>query len=322
MTADPIDPVALVMVGLGGTIIEVDGQPVNVTITCGACGGPCRGHESRTMQEVPLEGTSRIVPPDPFAIGIDERLRADITRAIIDYARNMPRTLQSAIGPSDAGHPCLRHLAYKLTETPEPAIQGNDVLPSLVGTWAHKGLDVVFGPDSPNAARWIVDRELVAWEGPGGRGHGDAYDTLTNTVVDWKFKGTEAMRDVRKGIISEQYRAQLHIYGLGWENLGFPVQYVCDAFFSRGGNLEGKYGLHPHVERYDRTIALRAQERLLDLETAVVAILELDKHPAAWEHVPATPTDCHFCPWLQIGATDLSVACPGDTATATEGNAA
>lgn len=299
---DNVDPVALVMVGLGGTIIEIDGQPVNITAP------------TAILSDTAVEGAPSTAP-DPFAVSKKDRLRGEFIRAIIDDANGSARSLQRAIGPSEVGHPCKRHLMYKIMEVP-PVSRGGDVLPGQMGTWGHAGLGAIFGGPQ-YAGRWIIEQELVAWDGPGGRGHGDAYDTLTNTVIDWKFKGTEGMRDIRKGIVSEQYRAQLQVYGLGWENLGYPVEDVCDVFIPRGGLLEGRYGLELYMEPYDREKALSYRERLLDLETAAV-ILKLDTSPAGWEHVPATPTDCHFCPWRQPGAFDLSVACPGDTAIATE----
>ena len=232
----------------------------------------------------------------------------------------MPRNRQAAIGPSEIGHPCARHLAYKVLSWPTVNEGGADPLPSLIGTWAHDGMDSVFG--APKwGGRFICNQELVAWDGPGGRGHGDCYDTETQTVIDWKFKGTEAMRDVRKGIIGAQYRVQLHTYGLGWQNLGYPVRYVSDAFFSRGGNLLGKYGLHMHVEDYEPDIALKARERLTNIVVAA-SMLDVEKNPANWAEIPATPIDCHFCPWLRHGSTDLSVACPGDETPATKENAA
>jgi hypothetical protein len=255
--------------------------------------------------------------PDPFADTprtIDESFAITemVQETVVDFWQNHPRSLQTRIGPSEIGHPCKRHLAYKLLDWPQ-VNKGGDPLPSFVGTGAHLMMDQAFtyANEKLGRERYIMNRELTIR--PGLTGHGDCFDTDTGTVLDWKFPGTEPMRKYRKNILGDTYRVQLHAYGLGWENAGHTVNAVADVFMSRGGNILGKYGAHTIREPYSRQIVLDALERLDSVLVAADA-LDVEHNPAMWELIPATPDHCDWCPWFLPRVKDLSAGCPGDTA--------
>jgi hypothetical protein len=270
-----------------------------------------------TAPTVPPTEPNPVAAADPFAMRLAQTPAERITamvQEIVEYgARNVERSLQSAIGPSEIGHPCNRQIAYKLLDW-HKATEGFDVLPATVGTGAHLMFAQYFRAWNKHIGR---ERFLVEYEvtvGGNLKGSCDCFDTDTGTVLDWKFKGTEAMRDYRKDILDHQYVVQLNAYGLGMENAGYTVNEVADVFMSRGGLLRGKYGAHTIRLRYDRQIALDAMQNVENVLVAVSA-LDVEAHPERWALIPATTTDCHFCPWLRPGSTDLSVACPGARAT-------
>lgn len=258
-------------------------------------------------------GVTAAAPANPFRleahVAPSDAITAMVQDAVVDFSQNAPRSLQREIGPSEIGHPCRRHLAYKLVDWPT-CNNGQDPLPSMVGTGAHRMMDDVFAfkNEKLGRERFIMDRELTIR--PGLTGHGDCFDTDTGFVLDWKFPGTEPMREYRKNIIGQTYRVQLHTYGLGWENAGYTVRGVADVFFSRGGNLLGKFGAHTFYETFDRQVALDALDTL-DKVSAIATALDVDTYPERFELIPATPDHCDWCPWHKPKSVDLALGCPG-----------
>lgn len=257
-----------------------------------------------------------VAQADPFA---DEPTdpAAEITRRVCDvltdYSHNgIARNTQKALGPSEIGHPCNRHLAYRLMDWP-PAGADGDELPSLVGTGAHLIMAEAFRWKNHQLGRerFIVERKLQIR--PGLFGSGDCFDTDTHTVLDWKFPGSSKMKEYRRGAISAQYRAQLHLYGLGWENAGYQVTAVADVFLPRGGRMRGRDGACTIREPYNRQLALDTLANL-DAVAVSVDVLDVDANPVLLAAIPATPGPwCIYCPFYLPGSTDLARGCPGDT---------
>lgn len=244
---------------------------------------------------------------DSFTAPGDHAIVADIKQMMYHAYHNAPRSLQEEAGPSEIGEPCARRLAYKVMR--EPELTHSDPLPSIVGTAAHKWME--------NACRlwnekvgeevWLVEQELPV--GANIVGHCDAYHVPRHLVVDWKFPGTEPMKGYRKDGPSEVYRIQAHLYGLGWANLGYKVDKVGIAFFSRGGNLEGRYGLHMWTEDYNPAVAEEALQRYYGI-TELTALLNVEEHPENYALIPDSPDSCHHCPQRVEGAV-IGRVCPG-----------
>lgn len=244
---------------------------------------------------------------DSFTGPGDHAVVEDIKRMIYNAYDNHPRGLQEEAGPSEIGEPCARRLAYKIMR--EPKLNKSDPLPSIVGTAAHRWLEDACAMWNAKAGEtvWITETELPI--APGILGHTDAYHVPRRMVIDWKFPGTEPMREYRNNGPSDVYRCQAHLYGKGWTNLGVPVDRVGIAFFSRGGNLEGKYGLHFWSEPYDPEIAETALKRFQTI-TELVIMLDVENHPENYRHIPASPLSCHHCP-QRVEGVEIGRTCPG-----------
>lgn len=220
-----------------------------------------------------------------------QELRDELLQAVLDFEKNRPRSLQTEIGPSQAGAVCARRLAWAVTARPGTNGRG-DPLPSMVGTSMHRTMEEVM--EAHNKAlgyeRWLTET-AVKEPIPGTC---DLYDTKTFTVIDWKFPGTTAFKKYSTQGPSPEYREQIHLYGLGNVNLGRRVDNVGIMFIPRAGRLSGS---HLFLEPYDEDRAKATAKRLEDIKTVVTG-LDIRKHPERANHVPATPSDhCGFCPY-------------------------
>lgn len=244
-------------------------------------------------------------------------LRAEIMRVVQTADAEAPRSRQTAIGPSEVGHPCDRYLAYKLFAATPVNVRHDNWL-AILGTATHAWLADAFQADNTRLGRtrWTVEHRVYATDGLSGSC--DLYDHDTATVIDHKILGVTSLRKIRSGDIPPKYRTQLHIYGYGHTRAGRPVQTVALACYPRADTLRGEYsgnGLHLHTEPYDPAIALAALERIAKV-TQDGAVLELDTHPDRYQLIPATPEDCRYCPYYKPGAASASDAgCPGQTTT-------
>ena len=111
-------------------------------------------------------------------------------------------------------------------------------------------------------------------------------------MIDWKNLGTTTYVKYAKDIGST-YRGQIHMYGRGFVNAGFPVEKVAVAILPRSGTLSK---MHLAVEDYDsalvdRILARREQTMLL-LDT-----FDVENNPERYEWFESTPDTCLFCPW-------------------------
>jgi len=242
----------------------------------------------------------------PGQTSLGEELRAEITAAIVDYARNLPRSLQKHLGPSEIGHPCDRKIAYKLTDWPTCNDDG-DPWPSLVGTAGHALLEKVFGQDKYAGTHQTETRVDAGVHG--GAGSLDLFQIVRSTVIDHKLVGPTSMREYKTHGPSPSYRTQVHTYAYAKSVAGARVDNVAIAFYPRGGMLSG---LYVWTEPYDESIATRALTRINLLEGLVEAIRPGDS-PDRFGDFTATPDHCGWCPWYRPKSKDLGAGCPGDS---------
>lgn len=170
---------------------------------------------------------------DADAGGLVPEVRAELLAAINAAYHGTARNRQTAIGPSQAGHPCARHLLY-MAKGHDRTQRFNDPWPSILGTAGHAWLDTALrkanGRDQrpmPNVGRCPVDPtgmhnvrddvhcaecRVQIWTPPTwiteGRvtvsaehdlhGNGDAFHVPTGTVVDFKILGTTKFDELRK----------------------------------------------------------------------------------------------------------------------------
>ncbi|MGW9437766.1 hypothetical protein [Streptomyces sp. NPDC055607] len=250
-----------------------------------------------------------------IATGNDEfsQLLAErIGQFIVAADAGSDRSQQRAIGPSEVGEPCERQLTYKLLDWPETNTE-RDPIAAIIGTGFHMWMADQF--TTRNTAlggdRYKVETRVTVRASPieAARleGSADLYDRLTRLNNDWKLVGVSSLDKYRRQGPGEKYRVQAHLYGLGQENAGEPVDRVAVTFIARHHELK----VHVWSEPYDRTVAETALVRL-DRIRDRAQVLELDLHPERWTQIPTNNrATCRFCPWLKPGSTDLSAGCPG-----------
>lgn len=240
----------------------------------------------------------------------EDSLELVVKQTIIHAATNAPRSLQTAIGPSEVGQPCLRRLAYKMLDV-EPASTSGDPWRPTVGTAAHAWLAdaLLLANRELGHDRWVVEERVQITDTLAGSC--DALDTQTHTVVDWKVVGPTSLKKYRsKRHPGEQYRKQLHLYGKGHRNAGRRVDHVAIVFLPSAGGLGDAY---VWTEPYDEQVADDAIARL-DLLRLALTVSRANGHGLhdVIDGVPATPEHaCVFCPHFRHGSTDLGVGCPG-----------
>lgn len=221
-------------------------------------------------------------------------LREEIFSAIIHHERHRPRSLQTHLGPSEAGSPCARRLAYSVTGTKSKG--GNiysEVMPSMIGTSMHSTMEKVMGLQNEILGRERWHSEIRVKEPI--EGTCDLYDEDTHTVVDWKFLGKSTHDKYSKHGPSVEYHEQVHLYGLGIQNLGYKVENVSIMMFNRNGRLRDA---HLWMEPFDAARAQRIADRLFAIEQ-ITKDMEMDKYPYRINLIPATPGDsCFFCPFF------------------------
>ncbi|MBA8925895.1 hypothetical protein BC739_003094 [Kutzneria viridogrisea] len=228
---------------------------------------------------------------------------------IRDADRYAPRSQQRALGPSEVGEPCPRRLAYRLLDA-ERTNSDSDPWAAIVGTAVHAWLAAAFlgANDRLGRIRYLVETRLEIR--PGLTGSCDLYDADEATVIDHKILGPTTMKAYSQNGPPPAYRAQAHLYGLGWTRLGVPVRDVALAFYPRSGLLSG---LRVWSEPYNPGTAQAALDRH-DQILALADALGCEHNPTAYQHIPRIPGhSCTYCPWLRPGP-DTGTACPGHLA--------
>lgn len=220
------------------------------------------------------------------------------------HEASRPRSLQTSIGPSEAGTPCDRRLAYKMLGT-EPSNLTSDPWAAIVGTSVHAWLDEAFRAqnerDGDDRTRWHCD---VKVELPGYmKGSVDLYDAKTGTVIDHKVLGGTSLTRFGKEGPSEQYRTQVHLYACGLRLTGANVQHVAIAAWSRTGMLRNALWWS---EPYDEDRVERALSRLDALRVTTDTL-----GAAALPLIATADAYCRYCPYYLPGVTDVEDACGG-----------
>lgn len=227
-----------------------------------------------------------------------------LKQLVRNHDASRPRSLQKRIGPSDVGTPCARRLMYRLVNV-DPVNTDSDPWAAIVGTAVHEWLRAAADAENERLGR---DRYLteVKVTLPGYMtGSADLVDLDTNTVIDHKVVGAAALKRVKAGAVSEQYRTQLHIYGLGLQLAGVPIEHVAIAYWSRSGALKDALFWTEPINHELVEAALRRLDALKELASL---------GPAALPLVPTADAFCLYCPHYLPAATDLETACPGHQA--------
>lgn len=240
-------------------------------------------------------------------------LGTELLGIIRQAIRDHPRSQQTRIGLSELGHECDRWISHKLAGTPAVNDRGAPWLPTI-GTAVHTWLEDAFDADNVrriaeyrNERRWLLENKVTA-----GRltGHGDIdgstdlYDTLTKTVVDWKVVGKTNLDKYRRHGPGDQYRTQVHANGRGWQNRRMTPTAVAVMFLPRNSELDDSVWWS---EPYDQGVADRAFARAEAIGMAVTAM-----GPSVHSAMSTRDSNCGYCPWWKLNATDLARACPGD----------
>lgn len=242
--------------------------------------------------------------PPPSTVG-------ELRQVFMDYEASRPRSLQVRLGPSEIGTPCQQKMARKLAGAPQRPVLEPQWAPWL-GTAGHTSMSeevLPFWNKQLGEDRWAAEDSLEVEPGRDGidgiYGHGDAFDELHGTVVDWKFLGNFSLDKLRAARrrelpvsewVSPEYRIQTHLYGRGHARKGRNVRWVRLVLFAR---TSARYDdAEEWTEAYDPTIAEHAIERYFDT-AQLTRELDLEGHPDQIASVPATPSTeaCKFCPF-------------------------
>lgn len=264
-----------------------------------------------TAAATPIGGSS------PWAAGYAATLR----RVLQEQAARAPRTLQQHLGPSELGVECDRQVVGKLAALPVTN-HVSDPWPSIRGTALHAYAEEAFAAANgrDQVMRWVTEQKVTAH--PDHPGTADLYDANEQAVVDHKFLGVTSMTKIRNAP-PRKYRAQLHLYGLGYLNLGLPVKRIAIAAYpATAASLDGLYvweqeftvdgyQLTPEAqvlldEVFAQTAARRAQAD--ELLAGRLGIDQVATHPDSGE--------CYFCPFYRPQAAhDHGTGCPGTAST-------
>jgi len=241
-------------------------------------------------------------------------LATELFTKIADSINNQPRSMQKRIGPSELGVPCARRVGYRLSGMPTVNNRGPAWKP-YVGTALHEQLANLMASDeaqritrNPEAGtRWHVEERLSVGEINGTEitGSCDLFDEANGAVWDWKFTSRNQIREnYRPKGPGEQYRAQAHLYGRGWERKGYEVRTVGVIFMTRDGEISDR---HVWSEEYNPAIAKAALTRASEISVALDALGADFVLPT----LDTADAHCRFCPWFRSGSQDLALGCPG-----------
>jgi len=217
-------------------------------------------------------------------------LRDDLIRMVRRAAAVAPRTVQSAIGPSQVGTPCDRSLAYQMHGGEDSNAKFSDPIPALVGSAFHRWLEhaatVDNGVEALNGAtgRWLTETPLsMTLDGYTMSGTCDLYDMGTGSVIDWKVVGQASHYKAKHEGVSLRYRVQAHLYGMGFVQAGLAVRNVAICMLPRNGPLNGMLFF---VEPYDDELAKSSLRRVAQLDGQ------------GWREVDTNPSEeaCRWCP--------------------------
>ena len=232
----------------------------------------------------------------------------DMKRVVVDHERSRPRSQQIQIGPSEAGNPCNRRLAYKLLGI-EAINTDSDPWASIVGTGVHAWLDTAFHQENGRLGwdRWATSLKIDL---PGYmRGTIDLYDHLTKTVIDHKVVGNTALKKAKDEGPSVQYTTQGQLYGAGLHIQGLEVQHVAIMYWSRSGMMRDAFLWSQPFDPNVTDVTLAKLDALKSITAAGADVLA---------DIP-TAADAFgmYCPYYLPAITNIAQGCPGHVGTNT-----
>jgi hypothetical protein len=268
---------------------------------------------------VTAAGLGTYVSPRGTMSGGDTQLRDLLIDIILDQENNRPRSMQTALGPSEIGDPCPRKLAYKISGMPEPESYKDDPWFAIIGTSVHTTIGSALERQNTLAlargemAPWLIEQRVNIRTGLDGSLEGslDAYNWLTQRVIDHKLVGVTSHRKYRRYGPSKVYHTQIQAYGVGAVRLGLKVDKVSIAFYPRFAGITE--ALYVWTGPFKPELVEKALKRL-DIITELVRQLNPLGDPGKFRDIKAVPSeDCRLCPWLRPG-TDTGDTCPGNLA--------
>ncbi len=222
------------------------------------------------------------------------------------HESSRPRSRQRTIGPSEAGTPCARRLAYRMLDV-DPVNTDSDPWAAIVGTSVHAWLERAFNGANVHGGEYLRWQTEMHVELPGYmRGSVDLYDGDTRTVIDHKVLGAASLKRFKADGPGEQYRTQVHLYACGLRIAGKPVEHVAIAAWSRSGQLKDAMWW---TEPYDEQRVEACLARFDALRTTTQAL-----GAAAIPLIPTADAHCMWCPFYLPGVTDVADACGGHAA--------
>lgn len=216
---------------------------------------------------------------------LDSKIMEQITKSTA-------RDKQFKIGPSEIGG-CPLCIGEKLAQAlpeqyPDLELEDSFGLGSWIGTAVHHFIDYDF--EIPGA---IQEQKNFIYDLKGyGTISGSTDFFLEPHVKDWKVVGKwsyDAMKLAYRlepnRIPTTKYRAQQHLYGYGWAQLGHKVETVGLVVFPKMSNNPDD--IRFFTERYNEEVALKALARLESIWTRVKA--------GKLETLPSDNEDCYRC---------------------------
>ena len=205
----------------------------------------------------------------------------------IEYAiTQQPRTLQTAIGPSELAMECEHCLAAKLAgweQLPEAAW-----LP-FIGTAVHAMLETMFEPLPEYLTEQRVNVGVI--RGRSVDGTSDLFHIPNGCVVDHKIGGKSTLDKARRKPTS-QYIGQAHAYGVGFVRAGFDVKTVAINFLPRN-DISLRRGVW-WEEPFDPLLALGVFDDVARLEDTLDAFSSTEERDAYITSLPRDPK-CFNC---------------------------
>ena len=204
------------------------------------------------------------------ATEIGQAVVAQLREIIEADIANDPRTLQTALGPSEVGCACDRCLIRMLAGDKGTEI-GVPWLPAL-GRAVHESFELAVNRHmlaqmdagvKDFGEEWVTEgkAEVGHINGELITGHSDVFHKPTGTVVDYKVCGTTTLKKIRADLsgVSLTYQRQAHMYGRGWARAGYHVRAVAIWFVPRNGFTlsQGRVWAAP----YDEQVAIQALDR-------------------------------------------------------------
>jgi hypothetical protein len=242
----------------------------------------------------------------PAVKGLAGQISTHVIATVQDAARNHPRHLQAAAGPSELGVPCDRRLAYKIMDWDRPN-ETRDQWPSTMGIAVHAWMADKFEAANRQLGwdRYLVEHRIHLPYGISGSS--DLFDREWHLVNDWKLVGLPRIKEYRVKGPGQQYRIQGHLYGLGMLLAGEIVKHIAITFLPRGGRIDD---LFVWTEPFNPAIATEALNRYEAIKQKVIT-LDPQIRPATWAAFPTAESYCTYCPFHLPHSADLSKGCPG-----------